>query len=393
MASNDNYKTPGWAWSTNTKGDIIPINIADLGQGQIVSKEDEKKILKMLAEAEEDPVQWLVLNYSGTEFCEELQARRKAEEEARLENARILRKVMAMEDEEGRMILGIEMLATIRANLDYESLSRKTLRLRPLAQGELWKISKDERYTAWVVDYNGGTGGLPSIEARLYGRFIIPPEGRTLACLPAPSNDKILEDLEASQASTGNALMYQEDRAFIALLDAAAQTVNAVMVTARIGAQALADVQYQVERNRLVVDKFLVSREDVDEILDNLSDKHELFSERFDPCNQSELKKAGYHGKFQGAAIWSEAQGAFPVIPRGTVYAVAAPEYLGEQAIRVEHFSEPYNEKREIEEIVESIDGKFPVTRTVTEFGGWAYCHIGGMCIPNSRAVAKLSLV
>jgi hypothetical protein len=72
---------------------------------------------------------------------------------------------------EGFAIVGQELLLPIKDIVDYEGWARKVYRTRPLAQGELFRIAKDVRATAWIVGQDG-----QSIESRLYGRYIQPSE-------------------------------------------------------------------------------------------------------------------------------------------------------------------------------------------------------------------------
>jgi len=278
------------------------------------------------------------------------------------------RKVLAsaMQDPtgEGFAIVGQELLLPIKDIIDYEGWARKVYRVRPLAQGELFRIAKDVRSTAWVVGQDG-----QSIESRLYGRFIQPSEFKVTA-FPTVDIEDIYQMnydvLDRAQDTARQEIELEEDKRGLSLLDRAAVTVNAETIFATLGISAFEDVRYQVERHRLMVEKFLINRAE-------LSDVVKTMSTNVDPVTERELILAGYIGNILNAQIITAAgTGVEEVVPAGTFYAVTGSEYLGEMGVRVELFSEPFN--------------MFSHRRLVK---GWAFGQIIGFGIPNARAVAK----
>lgn len=275
------------------------------------------------------------------------------------------RKVLAaaMNDPEGFSILGQELLLPIKDIVDYEGWTRKVLRTRPLAQGELFRLAKDVRATAWVIGQDG-----QGIESRLHGKYVQPSEFK-IAAFPTVDIEDIYQMnydvLDRAQDTARQEIELEEDKRCQALLDVAARTVNAVTTFATLGIGALEDVKYQVERHRLVVEKFLINRQE-------LSDVIKTMSSQVDPVTERELILAGYIGSILNAQIITAAgTGVEEVVPAGSFYAATGPEYLGELGVRVELFSEPFN--------------MFSHRRTVK---GWAFCEIVGLAIPNPKAVA-----
>lgn len=269
----------------------------------------------------------------------------------------------AMKDPEGFAILGQELLLPIKDIVDYEGWSRKVYRVRPLAQGELFRIAKDVRSTAWVIGQDG-----QAIESRLHGKYVQPSEFK-IAAFPTVDIEDIYQVnydiLDRAQDTARQEIELEEDKRGQALLDTAARTVNAVTTYATLGIAALEDVKFQVERHRLVVEKFLINRQE-------LSDIVKTMSTQVDPVTERELILAGYVGSLLNAQIITTAgTGVEEVVPAGTFYAATGPEYLGELGVRVELFSEPFN--------------MFSHRRTVK---GWAFCEILGFAIPNPKAVA-----
>lgn len=269
----------------------------------------------------------------------------------------------AVQDPEGFAILGQELLLPIKEICDYEALFRKVYRVRPLAQGELFRIAKDVRSTAWVIGQDG-----QGIEARLYGRYVTPSEFK-IGSFPTVDIEDIYQMnydvLERAQSTARQEIELEEDKRGWALMDTAARTTNTVTSYSSLGVAAFEDVRFQVERHRLVVEKFLINRAE-------LSDIVKTMSTQVDPVTERELILAGYIGSFLNAVIvTSSGTGVEQVIPSGSFYAVTGPEYFGEMGIRVELFSEPFN--------------MFSQFRFVK---GWAYGEIIGYVIPSPKAVA-----
>jgi len=278
------------------------------------------------------------------------------------------RKVLAaaMQDPtgEGFAIVGQELLLPIKDIIDYEGWARKIYRVRPLAQGELFRIAKDVRSTAWVVGQDG-----QSIESRLYGRFIQPSEFKVTA-FPTVDIEDIYQMnydvLDRAQDTARQEIELEEDKRGLALLDRAALTVNSQTLISTLSVGPFEDIRYQVERHRLMVEKFLINRAELSDIIKSAHD-------HVDPVTERELILAGYIGNILNTQIITAAgTGVEEVVPRGTVYAITGSEYLGEMGVRVELFSEPFN--------------MFSHRRLVK---GWAFGEIIGFGIPNARAVAK----
>lgn len=270
----------------------------------------------------------------------------------------------AVQDPEGFAIMGQELLLPIKDIVDYEGWARKVYRVRPLAQGELFRIAKDVRSTAWVIGQDG-----QGIEARLFGRYVTPSEFK-IGSFPTVDIEEIYQMnydvLDRAQDTARQEIELEEDKRGRALMDVAAQTVNAVTSFSTLGVAAFEDIRFQVERHRLVVEKFLINRAE-------LSDIVKTMSTQVDPVTERELILAGYIGSFLNAVIITSAgTGVEEVVPAGTVYACTGPEYMGEMGIRVELFSEPFN--------------MFSQMRFVK---GWAFGEIIGFVISNPRSVAK----
>jgi len=289
---------------------------------------------------------------------------RQASAAEREERRKVLAAAMNDPTGEGFALVGQELALPIKAIIDYEGFIRKILRVRTLAQGELFRIAKDVRATAYSVGQDG-----QGIESRAYGTYILPDEGK-ITSYPEVDMMEIyqmnFDVLDRMQDTARQEIELEEDKRGMRLIDRMAQAINSVSTFATVSLSVLENLRYQVERHRLIVDKFLINRSEVADIQINMSGT-------VDPVTQREWNLAGYVGRWLGAHILTAAGiGAEEVIQSGTMYAVTAPEYIGEMGIRVELFSEPYN--------------LLPLKQTVKGFG---FCEVVGFGGPNSRSVAK----
>lgn len=270
---------------------------------------------------------------------------------------------------EGFAIVGQELLLPIKDIIDYEGWVRKIFRVRPLAQGELFRVAKDVRATAWTIGQDG-----QGIESRLSGKYVTPSEFK-IASFPSVDIQDIyqmnFDVLDRAQDTARQEIELEEDKRGLSLIDRASTTVNTETLFTTLGPAALEDIRLQVERHRLQVDKFLINRRELSDLVKTATGLNG--AQTVDPVTQRELILAGYVGNILNCQIITAAgTGVQEVVPAGTVYAVTSSEYLGEMGVRVELFSEPFN--------------KFSHREMVK---GWAFGEIVGFVLPNSRAVAK----
>jgi hypothetical protein len=270
----------------------------------------------------------------------------------------------ALKDDEGFRVVGQELTEPIKAILDYEGFARKIFRVRNLAQAEIFRIPKDIRSIAYIIMSDGMTP-----EARLNTKYIFPPEYKITSFPTVDISDIYrlnFDVLDRAQDTARQEIELQEDKAAINLVDIAAQATNTVTTYATLGVAAFEAVRYQVERHRLIVENFLISRAEVSDIVTTMSTA-------VDPVTERELLLAGYIGNILNAQILTAAgQGVEQVIPDGTFYATTGPDYLGEMGVRITLQSEPFN--------------KFGFGETVK---GWANYEEVGYGIPVSHACAK----
>ncbi len=270
----------------------------------------------------------------------------------------------ALNDPEGFRVVGQELALPIKDILDYEGFARKIFRVRKLAQAELFRIPLDIRSTAWVLGQDGRTP-----RSVINTKWIVPDETK-ITSFPVIDISDIykmnFDVLDRAQDTARQEIELAEDKRAMALLDNASQTINTVTTFATMGVAAFEDVRFQVERHRLMVEQFIISRSELSDVVKNMS-------AAVDPVTERELLLAGYIGNFLNSRILTAAgTGVEQVVPAGTFYACTGPDYLGEMGIRIELFSEPFNE--------------YANQRTTK---GWAFVEEIGFALPNSKSVAK----
>lgn len=265
---------------------------------------------------------------------------------------------------QGLAKLGQELLVPIKDVIDYEGWARKILRIRELQQGEIHRITKDVRVVAFIVGQDG-----QSLFSQAAGRYVFPPEFKITAFPKVDIQDIYqmnFDVLEREQDLAKQMIMLKEDKALINALDSAATATNDLVYFATFNIGAFEDIKYQVERHRLIVDKFLINRQEVSSLIKNM---HSYV----DPVTERELILMGYVGTVLNSQIITTAgTGTQEVVTPGNVYAVTEGTFLGEMGIRLDLMSEPFT--------------SYNLAETSK---GWMFIELIDQAIVNSRAVAK----
>lgn len=248
----------------------------------------------------------------------------------------ILREAFSDSSSEGFRLVGQGLLNPIKEVIDYEGLARKLWAPRTVKAGEVVRYDKDPFVTGWVIAEDGQTP-----QSVVEGRYIYPPEFEVTTYPSLEIKDQFraqFDILARTQDRARQAIEYQEDLAAINILTAGGNLVNTTTFFATLNVAALEGMRYQIERHRLICDKFIINRQEVSDLINTVTGQ-------VDPVTQRELFMAGYIGTFLNAMIVTTAgTNTYEILPRGSAIAVTAPEYLGGMPIRVELFSEPVNE-------------------------------------------------
>jgi hypothetical protein len=248
----------------------------------------------------------------------------------------ILREAFSDPSSEGFRQVGQGLLNPIKEVIDYEGLARKVFAPRTVKAGEVVRYDKDVYVRAWVIAEDGQTP-----QSIVEGRYIYPPEFEVTAYPSIEIKDKYraqYDILARVQDRARMSIEYQEDLALMTLLQTGANAVNTTTFFATLNLAALEGIRYQVEQHRLILDKYIIHRQEVSDLVNTVS-------AQVDPVTQRELIMAGYIGQILNAWIITTAgTQTFEILQPGEVVGVTAPEYLGGMPIRVELFSEPVNE-------------------------------------------------
>jgi len=252
------------------------------------------------------------------------------------ESEGILREAFADPTGESFNKIGQGLLNPIKEVIDYEGLARKIFAPRTVKAGEIVRYDKDVYVQGWVIAEDGQTP-----QSVVEGRYIYPPEFEITAYPSIEIKDKFraqYDILARTQDRARMAIEYQEDLAAVSLLQAGGNQTNISTVFATLNLAALESLRYQIERHRLICDKYVIHRQEVSDLVNTVSTQ-------VDPVTQRELIMAGYIGSILNSMIITTAgTNTFEILQPGSVLAIAAPEYLGGMPVRVELFSEPVNE-------------------------------------------------
>jgi hypothetical protein len=248
----------------------------------------------------------------------------------------ILREAFSDPTSEGFNLVGQGLLNPIKEVIDFEGIARKLWAPRTVKAGEVVRYDKDPFVRAWVIAEDAQTP-----QSVVEGRYIYPPEFEVTSYPTLEIKDQYraqFDILSRIQDRARQAIEYQEDRAAMNLLQAGGAAVNTTTFFGSLNIAALESLRYQIERHRLVADKFIINRQEVSDLIN-------VVAPAADPVTQRELLMSGYIGTFLNTSIFTTAgTNTYQILDPGSVVAVTSPEYLGGMPIRIELMSEPVNE-------------------------------------------------
>jgi len=248
----------------------------------------------------------------------------------------VLKEAFSDTTSEGFRLVGQGLLNPIKEVIDYEGLARKVWAPRTVKAGEVVRYDKDPFVTAWQIAEDATTA-----ESVVTGSYVYPAEFEITTYPSLEIKDKFraqFDILARVQDRARQAIEYQEDLATMNTLAAGGNQVNITTNFAVLNLAALESMRYQIERHRLICDKFIVHRQEVSDLVNTVS-------AQVDPVTQRELIMAGYIGNILNALIVTTAgTNTYEILQPGEAKAITTPEYLGGMPIRVELFSEPVNQ-------------------------------------------------
>src|SRR3984957_10137766 len=272
----------------------------------------------------------------------------------------------AIMTQEGKVALAQAMANPIRRNLDYHGIARRALVVDPLPQGALPTYDRDIDVAAVVISSNG-TGP----ESRVFGDRVVVPEFEVFSnptVRIAEVKRRRFNVIDRAVQKARQEIMAQEDANVFAALDAASSIENTVMDIADQGLlkRDLRQIKVQVDRWDLVTSKFFMNINEFNDILGWGSGGGQgVGGGEVDPVTQREILQTGLYAHIWGADILVS-----KIVPAGTVYSVADPEFVGVMPIRQDIEVLPADEPRQLKL-------------------GWVVNEIIGLGIVNPRGCAK----
>ena len=272
-------------------------------------------------------------------------------------------------NEAERMRFGAEMIPLILDRLDYEGFIRQVFKTHEVSQGQIISYEKDINVTALVIQEDGQT-----IETVVKGNRVFPPEFWVTA-FPKINMSEIArrqyDIVDRTHDKATFQIMLQEDRAGLAELYAASTLENnQISISSSINKTVLETMQLEVERHRLLVDKFIINRAELGDLKKNIN------AIDYDPVTSRDVLLTGIFASIWGVNIFVSAgvdeQGLQNVsVPEGVVFAVTEGRYLGAMPVRISLTMLPADA---------FVFGKFQY--------GYLFGEMIGMAILNPRAVA-----
>jgi hypothetical protein len=272
----------------------------------------------------------------------------------------------AIQTNEGKVALAQSMANPIRRNLDYHGIARRALVVDALQQGAIPVYDRDIDVVATVISSNG-TGP----ESRVFGDRIFVP---TFELFSNPTvriseaRRRRFNVIDRAVQKARQELMAQEDANVFGAIDAAASVENTVQDVADAGMlkRDLVELKAQVDRWDLVTTKFFMNINEFTDILKwGAGGGQGVGGGEVDPVSQREILQTGLYAHIWGADIMVS-----KVVPPGTVYGLADPEFVGVMPIRQDIEVLPADEPKQVKL-------------------GWVVTEEIGIAIVNPRGVSK----
>ena len=266
---------------------------------------------------------------------------------------------------DGKVALAQAMANPIRRNLDYQGIARRTLVPDPLPQGALPVYDRDIDVAAVIISSNGAAP-----ESRVFSERITVPE-LEIVCNPTVRIHEVrrrrFNMIDRAVQKARQEIMAQEDANIFSAIDLASQVENQLTDLTDTGMtkRDLSELKVSIDRWDLVTTKFFLNINEFNDILNWGSGGGQgTNGGDLDPVTQREILQTGLYAHIWGADIMVS-----KIVPAGTAYACADPEFVGVMPIRQDIEVLPADEPRQLKL-------------------GWVVNEIVGIGIVNPRAVS-----
>ena len=236
-------------------------------------------------------------------------------------------------NQEERMRFGAEMIPLILDRLDYEGFIRQVFKTHEVAQGQIISYEKDINVTALVIQEDGQT-----IETVVKGNRVFPPEFWVTAFPKINMGEIAKRQYDVVDRTHDKAtfqIMLQEDRNGLRQLYQASTIENSqINITSSLNKSVLETLQLEVERHRLIVDKFIMNRAELGDFKKNIN------SMDYDPITSRDILLTGVFANIWGVNVFvsagvDEAGLQNVSVPQGVIFACTEGRYLGAMPIRI----------------------------------------------------------
>ncbi len=269
----------------------------------------------------------------------------------------------ALMTQDGKVSLAQAMANPIRRNLDYQGIARRTLVIDPLPQGALPVYDRDIDVAAMVISSNG-----TAPESRIYSERITVPELEIVSNPTARMLEvrrRRFNMIDRAVQKARQEIMAQEDANIFLAIDSAAQIENDPLVATANGIvkNDLLQIKRSIDRWDLVTAKYFMNINEFTDILGWGSGGGQgTNGGDLDPVTMREVLQTGLYAHIWGADIMVS-----KIVPAGTLYGVADPEFLGVMPIRQDIEVLPADEPKRL-------------------MMGWVVNEVIGIGIVNPRA-------
>lgn len=272
----------------------------------------------------------------------------------------------AIMTQEGKVALAQAMANPIRRNLDYQGIFRRALVVDPLPQGAQPTYDRDIDVQATVISSNGAPP-----ESRVFSDRVVVPTFEIVSNPTVRINEvrrRRFNVIDRAVQKARQEIMAQEDANGFAALDSASTVENQAQDVADNGMQKrdLVQIKVQIDRWDLVTTKFFMNINEYSDILNWGSGGGQgTGGGEVDPVTQRDILQTGVY-----AHIWGADLMVSKVVPPGTIYGCADPEFVGVMPVRADIEVLPSDEPKQIKL-------------------GWMVYEEVGLGIVNPRGTAK----
>lgn len=227
---------------------------------------------------------------------------------------------------QGRQRLAASMISPLRQRRDYTSCARKAFYVEQLPDGAMPVYDKDPDVTAYMVAEQGENILSVAKSQRIHVPLFEIASNPQIPLTEIRQRRFDLVDRALDKAKAE--IQAGEDTRVFATIDAtAADATNPnkdIAVTGNLTSGAIIDAFGNIEQHDLRVSTIFMNAKD-------FADLRRFDRDTLDPITQGELLHTGYMANLYGAKIIVSR-----IVPVGTVYICAEPEFFGRIAVRTE---------------------------------------------------------